>query len=348
MARRLVALAVALLMIAGALSIRNRIDDDSDSGTGSSGGSSGPVSLTCATELEAACRALAASDSSIELTIEDAGRTAQELENADTVEGIDAWLVEAPWPEIVDGARSINGLPALFDHDAPVLARSPLVLAMWNDRLEAILKHCEDGALTWKCIGDAAGQRWSTLGGQDEWGDVKPGFADPAVDGVGALVLGQAAVSFFGRTDLSTADFDTPEFQRWIRQLASAVPQQPTFDDMLTIRQAAVDVVGTTEAEAGPGLDVSRDKANITITYPAPMATADVVVASVAGANGRERLVKIVSGDDGLDALATAGWRVPDRDVVAGVDATVELPADSGLPSPGAIDALRSVWRDAT
>ncbi len=348
MARRLVALAVALLMVAGALAIRNRVDDDSDSGGGSIDGGSGPVSLTCATELEAACKALADADDSIELRVEPAGVTAARLEATDAVVGIDGWLVEAPWPEIVDQARGRSGLGDLFEDDPAVLARSPLVLAMWNDRLQAILSECDNRELTWKCIGDVAGKRWSTIGGEDEWGEVKPGFADPAFDGVGALVLGQGAVSFFdGRTDLSRDDFDTSEFQRWIRQLASAVPQNPTFDDMLVIGPAAVDVVGTTEAEAGPELETSRDKDNITITYPAPMATADVVLASVAGASGGERLAKIVSSDNGLAALSAAGWRVPDHEVDAGVDASVTLPDTSGLPSPGAIDALRGQWGDA-
>ncbi len=348
MARRLVALAVALLLIAGALAIRNRVDDDSDSSGGSSGGGSGPVALTCATELADACRALADANGSVIVVVEDAGKTAQRLENADTVDDVDAWLVEAPWPEIVDEARGRNGLPAIFDEHPEILARSPLVLAMWNDRLAAIVQHCDGGALTWKCIGEVAGQKWSTLDGEEGWGVVKPGFADPDVDGVGALVLGQATVSFFGTTDLSTAQFDEAEFQRWIRRLASAVPQNPTLDDMLVIGPSAVDVVGTTEAAAGPGIPASRQKGQITITYPAPMATADVVVASVAGAEGGERLVKIVSGDAGLDALAASGWRVPDRDVVAGVDADVSLPTESGLPSPGAIDALRNLWKDLT
>ena len=129
---------------------------------------------------------------------------------------------------------------------------------MWNDRLAAIEDDCDGGELTWKCIGKVAGDGWTTLGGEESWGNVKPGFADPASDGVGTLVLGQAAVSYFGRTDLSTADFADDGFLRWIRQLATAVPQFPTFDDMLTIGVAAVDVVGTTEAQAGPGVAAWR------------------------------------------------------------------------------------------
>ena len=126
------------------------------------------------------------------VTVEDAGVTASRLETADAVTGIDGWLVEAPWPEIVDEARARNGLPDLFEADPAVLARSPLVMAMWNDRLEAIVGSCEDGALTWKCVGNVAGKQWSTIGGEDSWGAVKPGFADPRTDGIGALVLAQA------------------------------------------------------------------------------------------------------------------------------------------------------------
>ena len=102
-------------------------------------------------------------------------------------------------------------------------------MAMWLDRLDAITASCEDGALTWKCVGDVAGKPWSTIGGEDTWGAVKPGFADPLTDGIGALVLAQGAVSFFGTTDLSSDQFNEDDFQRWIRQLATAVPQNPTF-----------------------------------------------------------------------------------------------------------------------
>jgi hypothetical protein len=345
MARRLVALAVAVIMVVAALVIRSRIDDSSDPGGDASGSGAGPVSLVCASELEPACTAILKADSDVRVTIEPAGVTASRLEGAGAVTGIDGWLVEAPWPEIVDEARGRNSLPPLFEPIPPVLARSPLVMAMWNDRLAAIVGSCADGALTWKCVGDVAGKQWSTISGDDSWGIVKPGFADPLTDGVGALVLGQAAVSFFFTTDLSSDQFNHDDFQRWIRRMATAVPQHPTFDDMLTIRQSAVDVVGTTEAEAGPGLEGSRDKGNITITYPAPVATADVVLAQVAGASGGARLARIIGGDTGLDALAAAAWRVPNHPTPAGVIADVELPPDSGLPSPGAIDALRQVWK---
>jgi hypothetical protein len=346
MVRRLGALAVAVAMIVVAVVIRNQIDDDSGSGSGSSGGGSGPVSLTCAIELGDVCKAIGAADSDVHLTIEPAGVTASRLETADTVAGIDGWLVEAPWPAIVNDGRARNGLPDLFDDDPDVLARSPLVMAMWNDRLAAILTTCDEGALTWKCVGDAAGKKWTDVEGEESWAFVRPGFADPLPDGIGALVLAQAAVAFFGTNDLSSTDFQDDDFQRWIRQLATSIPQTPTFDDMLTIRQSAVDVVGTTEAEAGPELQASRDKANITITYPAPMATADVVVASVAGASGGGRLARIVGGKTGLEALAAAGWRVPNH-ATAGVNADIALSDTSGLPPPGAIDALRQVWKDA-
>ena len=70
MARRLLALAVALLMIAGALTLRNRIDDDGSEG--SAGGGSGPVELVCATELRAACEALTADNDDVLVTVQPA------------------------------------------------------------------------------------------------------------------------------------------------------------------------------------------------------------------------------------------------------------------------------------
>ena len=347
MARRLGALAVAVLVIAGAVVLRHHIDDDSVS-SGASGGGSATVALTCTTELAAVCDALVKADPSVRATVEPAGVTAAKLEAASgAIEGIDGWLVEAPWPDIVDGARQSTGTPSAFATTTGVLARSPLVMAMWNDRLAAILPNCEDGALTWNCVSGVAGEQWSNIGGESAWQTVKPGFADPIDDGIGALVLAQAASSFLRTTNVSRADFETDEFQNWVTQLASAVPQNPTFEDMLTIGPSAVDVVGTTEAEAGPGLAASRDKDKITITYPAPMATADVVLASVDGASGGERLASIVSGDAGRRALAASGWRVPGQPVVDGVDSSVTLPSASGLPAPGVIDALRDAWKGA-
>ena len=345
MARRLLALAVALLMIAGALALRNRIDDDGSEG--SAGGGSGPVELVCATELRAACEALTADNDDVLVTVQPAGVTAARLTTASGPLDFDGWLVEAPWPQIVDESRARVGSPAAF---AAKRATCSLGLR-WCWRCGT------SGSPRSRTTATAASSRGSasarsratagrTLGGEESWGNVKPGFADPASDGVGALVLGQAAVSYFGRTDLSTADFADDGFLRWIRQLATAVPQFPTFDDMLTIGVAAVDVVGTTEAQAGPGVAASRDKDKITITYPAPMATADVVLASVADADGAERLVRIVSGDTGLAALAAAGWRVPGQPSPEGVPAEPALPDDSGLPPAGAIDALRRLWAD--
>ncbi len=345
MARRLVALAVAVLMVVAALVIRSRIDDSSESGNSDSGSGARPVSLVCASELEDACTSILKADGSVRVIVEPAGVTASRLEGADAVTGIDGWLVEAPWPEIVDEARSRNSLPPLFEPDRPVLARSPLVMAMWNDRLDAIVGSSADAALTWKCVGNVAGKQWSTIGGDASWGIVKPGFADPLTDGVGALVLGQAAVSFFGTTDLSSDQFNDDDFQRWIRQMATAVPQNPTFADMLTFGRSAVDVVGTTEAEAGPGLEGPRDKGNITITYPAPVATADVVLAQVAGASGGARLARIVGGDTGLDALAAAASARAEPPDSRGRGHRRRAPPDPGLPSPGAIDALRQVWK---
>jgi len=52
-------------------------------------------------------------------------------------------------------------------------------------------------------------------------------------------------------------------------------------------------------------------------------------------------LRELVSGPAGRRALAAAGWRVRGQALAAGLEGTRPLPAASGLPSPGVLEALR-------
>jgi hypothetical protein len=108
---------------------------------------------------------------------------------------------------------------------------------------------------------------------------------------------------------------------------------------------AAFDVVATTEAEAGPKLaGASRDRRDaVTLLYPSPVATADVVFASVAGRD--TDLGDTVTGDDGRGALARAGYRVDDEDRAPGVRDRPALPKRSNLPPAGSLVALLQTWQ---
>jgi hypothetical protein len=72
--RRLVAFAVAAVLVVGAFFIRREVIDSDDS---EAGGSDPPGELVCITELADVCAALATDDLSV--TVEDAGTTLDRL-----------------------------------------------------------------------------------------------------------------------------------------------------------------------------------------------------------------------------------------------------------------------------
>ena len=333
----------AAAMVLGSLALRDRLDRREEERTT-------VLRLVCATELGPVCERLGDDDGSrLDLTVEAAGTTADRLARVQSEPGLDGWLVSAPWPEMVDGVRRARALPPLFGPAEAPLARSPLVLVVWNDRGAVLARRCEGGQVGWSCLGDAAGTPggWAAIGGRPEWGPVKPGHGDPATDDVGLLVLGQAVAAFLGRADLSTADLEDGRFERWFAALERAVPPSPTspLGTMLVTGPAAYDAVGTTEAEARPLLDRAVRGPEVTLLYPSPMATADVVLATPEGPLGR-RLRRLVSAAPARRALAQAGYRVEGLPGPAG--GPPELAPTSGLPSPGLLAAVRSRAREVT
>jgi hypothetical protein len=344
--RRVLAVVAAAAMVAGSLALRSRLDRRETE-------RSQVLRLTCSAELEAACRQLEeGGDERLQVSVEAAGATADRLVASDTDPGLDGWLVTAPWPDMVDVQREARARRPLFGDDRPVLGRSPLVLVVAKERAGVLGPRCPGGTVGWRCLGEAAaaGGGWEAVGGRPEWGPVKPGHASPESDGVGALVLGQAVAAWFGRTDLSTVDLEDEPFQRWFAGLERAVPPSASspLTTLLVAGPAAVDAVGTTEAEAGPLVARSARRDSLTLLYPSPMATADVVLATVAGGGTSESVARAVGGDAGKEALAAAGWRVDGHKRVEGVPDSPPLPPDDGLPPPGLLEALRTRWQEVT
>ena len=333
----------AAAMVAGSFALRDRLDRrEEERGT--------VLRLVCATELGPVCERLAdEGGEGLDVTVEAAGTTADRLARLQTELNLDGWLVSASWPEMVDGSRRARALPPLFGPPAAPLARSPLVLVVWKERAGVLAGRCPGGQVGWKCLGDAAGTAggWPALGGRPDWGPVKPGHGDATTDDIGLLVLGQAVAAFLGRADLSTADLDDAGFDRWLAGLERAVPPTATspLGTMLVTGPAAYDAVGTTEAEARPLLERSARGKDLTLLYPSPMATADVVLATPEGPGGR-RIRQEVSGDAGRRALAGAGFRVAGQGAQA--SDVPPLPPTSGLPPPGLLDALRGRAREVT
>jgi hypothetical protein len=330
--RRVLAVVGAVAMVAGALFVRGRLDDRKVE--------QGQVfRLVCSVDLGRVCADLRDDNSGrIEVTVEAAGTTADRLRAVDGDPGLDGWLVADPWPAIVDGARQAASRSPLFAAGREPIVRSPLVIVAWKDRADALTPTCPDSRLGWKCLGEAADRPWKDRNGREDWGQVKPGHATAASDGIGLLVLGQATVEWFGTADLSTIDLDNDGFQTWFSGLERPMPPSAgsPLGRMLAIGRAAYDAVGTTEADAGLAERAAVRNALVTL-YPAAMATADVVLAVAPGDRG-SRLRDIVS-DPARDILLESGWKEP---------GDARFPAGNGLPPAGLLDALRSRAREAS
>jgi hypothetical protein len=350
--KRLLALVVAVALVGAALGIRAAIDSG-DGSSSSPSAAGGRPSLLCAAELEAACSALARNND-IEVSVEPAGVTTDGLSTLPDDQlrdlGFDGWLTLSRDAAIVRDRRDRASLAPALGASTDRIARSPLVIGIWKDRAAALASTCADRAVTWKCIGDAAGRPWTASGGQPGWGTVKPGHADPATTGEGLLVIGQEATSFFGRSNLSLDDYSDDAFLGWFDRLESSVRDIDSFEQMLAGGPALYDMVGTTEADAAPALArATRElRGQVELLYPAPVATADVVFAPIEGAGGADRLRDVVTGDDGRAALAAAGWRVDGEPRARGVPATPPLAARDNLPDAGSLQALLQTWREVT
>jgi hypothetical protein len=343
-AARLLALIAAAVMVVGSLAVRSRLDEGSgDGGGGNDGNGGGALRLVCSTELAPVCEAL---EEDLTVSVEPAATTAARLskDSGDGPSSLDGWLVPSPWPEIVQASRQRAGLEPQLEA-GPTLARSPLVLAVWPDRLNVLRQRClgGQGQVTWQCWGEVSGQPAA---------QVKPGHAD-VDEAVGLATVGAATAGFFGRADLVRADLEENDsYRSWLASLERAVPTfRPSAGtavrDMLLKGPAAFDAVGTTEAEAVPLVVAAARPVKPVVIYPSPVTTVDVVLATVPGSRAK-RLSAAVGGDTGLDALAAGGWRVPKRRPANGIPSQPDLPVSSGLPDAGILDFLRTLSKEVT
>jgi hypothetical protein len=346
--QRVAAAIAAVLLVVVALWIRGRIDESSES--------TPTVRLLCTTELEAACTELA-EDADVSVTVEAAGTTAESLVALPDNQrpDFDAWLAPSPWPQMVDVQRRVAGLGPVFATPSDPIARSPLVLVARADRVPVLeaTPAC-NGTVDWKCIGAVPGRPWTELpGGQAAWGTVKPGPGDPTLSATALLVASQATSEFLDKTDYARADLESDPYLDWVSGIARAVPKLPPtavspFAEMLQqLPTATYDVVGTTESEAGPGIaGAAPDRRRaLTLLYPEPVVTADVVLAAVANGPNQAAAEGLAGEGDLAGALAGSGWRVPGQPNAPGVRDMPALPRTSGLPpDPGALVALQQTW----
>ena len=101
-------------------------------------------------------------------------------------QGPDAWITFSPLERL---AVDETGVEAFEDPTA--LASTRLVVVSRAER-DAVLVAACGGAVTWNCIGENAGQPWSSLGGDATWGDLAPGHDNPTERGAGLLTMNNA------------------------------------------------------------------------------------------------------------------------------------------------------------
>jgi hypothetical protein len=344
--KRVLAVVAAVLMIGAALLVRSRLDSREDAANLEAS----RATVVCATELGPVCDQVRQEHPELDIVVEEAGVTAERLAgSAFSREStpIDAWLVPRPFPAMVDEDRSFAGLEPVFGDATGVLARSPLTLTVWNDRLDALRATC--GEVTWVCIGDHAGQPWVENGGQQSWGNIKPGLPDPSTTAFGLLDLAQASAEKLGRTDFASNDLQDPAFQTWLDQLKRSVRSYPPtstggpLGQMLSQGKGTFDAAGSAEAVSGPGVTTSRYNSDLTVLYPSPVVTADVVLVQLRGSGSAGHAREVFESDTTAAALAAKGWRVNGQAPAPGVG-TDPLPDGDGLPKPGAVQALHDVW----
>jgi hypothetical protein len=335
---RVVALLVAVGLVAAGYVVRERARLADDPALGAA--TPAATTIRCDAELEAACRALRSAGHDV--TVEPAGLSFDSLSRVEVAEAPDLWVTVAPWPTMVDDARTRAGLGPLFASPAEPVATSPLVVAIWDDRADVLESACAGAGPRLGCVTAAAGDRWTDLGGPESWGPFKLGLGDPTTSSIGLAALAVATADELGTMDFGTRSLTEGAFLDWLGAVAGAVPD---FDPpagsalatMLQVGPAAFDVALTTEAAAEAARDGGAQRAALLRVVPASgSASVDVVVAS-RGVGADEAIVDEVAGSLGDHGWVTASTGAGSANGLGG-------PPGASLPGAGAHTALRATF----
>ena len=339
-ARRIVAVLAAIVLIGGALLVRNAIDDDGAEADGPNGsivpGTSpdagrDAAALICSTEVAAACEAIGAAHPELAVSVEPAGRTLDRLGALPEGTEPPVWLTVAPFPEMAESLRTAGGLDPLGG-TADALAASPLVAATpTGGRAEALAAGCA-GTPLWRCVGDHASGPWTDIGGDESWRTLRPSLGVVETDATALGSFAAAVAGYLGSPSVSRSAWESdPSFIPWLRRLAGAV--SPTALSAgtplatMATRAGALDIAATSEA-ARIGLGARSDAFDA--SYPEPSMWLEAVLAVPDG-------ITIPDDVPGLAAAALqeAGWD----------DAAT---ATQSLPGASTMLALRTLWQEAT
>ncbi len=327
MKARAFAVAVAVALVVGALFIRRDLIEGEDSDTDTDQADE----LVCVTELADVCSVFAEGDTSLQVTIEDAGVTLDRLAALGDDEPVPLWLTVDPYPAMVDATRA-GARAAPLGYTTTPLGASQLGVALPPDgRLDVLRAACDPEPL-WRCIGDNAGAPWVDIGGEPQWGTIRPAFGDVNDSALALASFAASVAGYFGDADISRSRWEADlDFISWVRGLAAtasgvSLSGGSALGTMAT-RPSALDIAATAGFELAT-VDATAER--FAPNYPAPEMSLQAVLAVPGGAAAPGDLAS-----DLTRQLRSSGW----DDAVT---------AATGLPSASAMLALRAYWEEVT
>lgn len=279
--KRFAALVAAVLIVAGALALRQARDEQAD------GPVDAPRGIICADDLADACRG-----AGLEVTSAPAGETADGLTAPGSELGARAWVTTAAWAELVVAERAFARLEPAFEIDGRPIASSPIVISVWGEAAEAL--GCPSPA--WTCLAERVG---SDLPGGNRLIVGSP----PIESATGLVVAASQAADLLGSADYSANDFDLDDrFRRLGPGLTERRLERPLA--FMRLRgPGELTAAGTTAADART---TNSTFGPIATVEPEILVRADVVVVVPAGGGLDEDERAALA-----DALGTVGWQAP-------------------------------------
>jgi hypothetical protein len=321
--KRFGAVLVAVALVAGALLLRRNViegsDNDTDTTTPITSTATPADTIVCASELEAACLAIAEADPDRDVVVEPAGVTLDRLATLEDGTDAPAWLTISPFPAMVDELRATP-----LNATVEVLGASQLSVATPAGGRSSTLDTACAGSPLWRCIGEHAGEPWTEIDGEAAWNTIRPSLGAVEREAVALASFADAVAGYFGSPEISSTTFSDPAFIAWLRQLTGPVDESQLSAGTPLATMAVrplLDVAATTEAERSTA---GGDRSDV--NYPDPTMWVEAVLAVPEGVSLPDDVAPTAA-----EALAAAGWADP---------------STAAQPVPGASTmlALRSLW----
>lgn len=227
-------------------------------------------------------------------------------------------VVVAPGPDLPAGVGS-----------GEVMARSPVVIAVWLERLPLLAEAC-GGAVDFGCVAGNAGAAWTEIGGPETWGTFTIGLAEP---GAGeAELLSWWAVQEAG---------PSPRLDAGLRLTASSDAR--LAEDFVLFGASRADAIVVSEVAVAPQLgNAPLRGGRIEIVYPGEQPWVDYLATPTS--RQADELAEVLFTADVQDRLAAHGLRPVSGDLAGLPDGLGEPGREQAAPGPEDRATLVETW----